>query len=64
MPSWTTNRAPGIRSARYLPASTGTSRVLGAVQDERRHPDERQDVPDVDLLVHPQERLEHPGLAP
>ena len=59
MPSWTTNRCArnpvsevSARLDRYEP-------VLGAVQNERRHPDERQDVADVELLVHPQERLEH-----
>jgi hypothetical protein len=32
-------------------------RVLGSVQDERRHPDRRQDVTDVDLFVHEGESL-------
>ena len=33
--------------------------VVGAVKDQRRHPHGRQHMPDVDLLVHPEERLEH-----
>ena len=35
--------------------------VAGAVEDERRDPDRRQDVPDVDVRVHAQEGRGRPG---
>ena len=37
--------------------------VLGAVQDERRHPHERQDVADVGVTEHPLERCYRRGTA-
>ena len=36
-------------------------RVLGAVQDERRDTHRRQDVPDVDVLVHPVKGFDRAG---
>ena len=35
--------------------------VLGSVHDERRYTHRRENIADIDLSVHPVERLEHPG---
>jgi hypothetical protein len=38
--------------------------ILRAVQDEGRHAHGRKNMTDVDLPVHPIERLQHPGARP